>query len=655
MPVPRRAGHPDNMGISGVLKQAADRLPRCRAVFFDVSHEAGGRPYVPVQNIGYRHGLPPLLLEITVFIDRCTGPQTLPPALAEVIECAPLFLSIRIMKSAGKFNTDFGVSSEPLDRIVPEKNNGSMIKSMNIAWWVQRWSELWPNKTALIFEDHRITYTQLHQRANQTACWLQSVGIEKGDRVAVMLKNCPEFIDLYLACARLGAIFVPINFRLAGGELMYILKNSRPRLFVFGERYLDVIIPLKLTQNRPPMMLSCMGGAVATDPIADYLAEVADFQGKSPFLTKSLGPADPEEPHVIMYTSGTSGQPKGAVLSHRKTFFNSLNADIFFRLHFEDIMLVILPLFHSGGLFIQASPTLYKGATLLIHPRFDPRRIYDDIEGYRVTKILGVPTVYRALLNIENKARRDISSLRVCAIGGEKTTPELLAECNSAGFCLRQIMGQTETSILLWASEEDSLRRPGTVGRPVFHAEVDLFDRSGRPVPEGEVGEIVVRGSTMMKEYWQDPVKTVQTIKSGWLHTGDLARRDAEGYYYLVDRASDMYISGGENVYPAEIERVLKQHPGVAEAAVVGGCRRNLGGSRACLHPAETRRRSDGGSGRRFLRRAPGPIQMARKDHILRAVFVYVPRENTENTSQIIARIIMFPMERFFQRRCHGS
>ena len=446
-----------------------------------------------------------------------------------------------------------------------------MIKSMNIAWWVQRWKELWPDKTALIYEGQPMTYAQLHNRANRTGCWLQSMGIEKGDRVAVMLGNCPEFIELYLACARLGAIFVPVNFRLVGPELVYILKNSRPRLFVFGDRYLDIIKPLKLTRNRPPVMLACVGASPEdADEIPDYTAETAAFDGKSPFLTKSLGPADPEEPHVIMYTSGTTGRPKGAVLSHRKTFFNSLNADIFFRLQFDDIMLIILPLFHSGGLFIQASPALYKGATMVIHPRFDPYRTYEDIGRYRVTKFLGVPTVYRALLNIAESRRGDISSLRVCAIGGEKTTPELLAECSRAGFHLRQIMGQTETSILLWASEEDSLRKPGTVGRPVFHAEVDLVDRAGRPVQAGEVGEIVVSGSIMMKEYWQDPVKTEQTIRNGRLHTGDLARKDEEGYFYLMDRASDMFISGGENVYPAEVERVLRQHPGVEEVAVIG-------------------------------------------------------------------------------------
>jgi fatty-acyl-CoA synthase len=229
-----------------------------------------------------------------------------------------------------------------------------------------------------------------------------------------------------------------------------------------------------------------------------------------------------------------------------------------------------LPLFHSGGLFIQASPTIYKGATMVIHPKFDAANVYRDIERYKVTKFLGVPTVYRELVKVDPQQRGDISSLKVCAGGGEKTTPELFERCRQAGLAFRQVMGQTETSILLWASEEDSFRKPHTVGRPVFHAEVHIVDKSGRPVKPGDIGEIVVGGSIMMKEYWQDPVSTEETIRKGMLFTGDLARMDEEGYYFLVDRARDMYITGGENVYPAEVERVLRKHHQIEDIAVVG-------------------------------------------------------------------------------------
>ncbi|HMK35008.1 MAG TPA: AMP-binding protein [Desulfomonilaceae bacterium] len=445
-----------------------------------------------------------------------------------------------------------------------------MVKSVNAAWWVQRWSELHPDKTAIIFEDRQISYKELNRAANGTACWLQSLGIEKGDRLAVLLENCPEFIEIYLACARLGAIFVPLNFRLAAPEIDYLIRHCRPRLLISSPRFLATVGCLDLDEYKPPLYAALVGGARASGRMLDYETETQQYLNETPIVTPSLGPADPEEPHVIMYTSGTTGRPKGAVLSHRKTFFNCLNAEIFFQLSFHDRMLILLPLFHSGGLFIQASPCLYKGATLLIHSRFNAVKAFYDIEHYQATKLLGVPAVYRSLLDVDPDKKRDLASLSVCAIGGEKVTSELLLECWHNGFPLRQIMGQTETSILLWASEEESLQRPGTVGRPVFHAEVTLVDGAGRRVGVNEIGEIAVRGSILMKEYWQDPVQTEQVMGGGWLRTGDLARMDADGYFYLVDRAKDMFISGGENVYPAEIERVLREHPAVEDVAVIG-------------------------------------------------------------------------------------
>ena len=445
-----------------------------------------------------------------------------------------------------------------------------MIKSMNIAWWVQRWAELTPDKPAIIFEEQSISYQTLCRRADRTSSWLQSIGIEKGDRVAVMLNNCPEFLDLFLACSRLGAIFVPINFRITAVELDYFIMNCRPRLFVHGDNFAEVVNSLNLESYLPPLMTAIVGEAHSNKKIFNFTYETQKFDGKRAFITRSLGPADPEEPQVIMYTSGTTGKPKGAVLSHRKTFFNCLNADIFFKLHFSDIMLIFLPLFHSGGLFIQAAPIFYKGATIVLHKRFNPLKVYEDIEKYCVTKFLGVPTVYRELLKVDLKKRKDISSLKVCAGGGEKLTKDLIEQCAKAGLAFRQIMGQTETSILLWASEHDPLKKPDTVGRPVFHAEVSIMDKDGKMAQPGEIGEIVVKGSIMMKEYWQDPVKTEETIKNGYLHTGDLAYMDKDGFFFLAGRAGDMYISGGENVYPAEVEKVLKLHPKIEEVAVVG-------------------------------------------------------------------------------------
>lgn len=203
-----------------------------------------------------------------------------------------------------------------------------------------------------------------------------------------MLDNCLEFLDLFLACSRLGAIFVPINFRITSLELDYFIKNCRPRLFVYGDDFSEVVNSLRIDSYLPPILVSVVGNSQYVNRY-DFSEETVKFEGQQVYLTRSLAPSDPEEPQVIMYTSGTTGKPKGAVLSHRKTFFNCLNADIFFELHFRDIMLIFLPLFHSGGLFIQAAPTFYKGATLVLHRKFDPVKIYTDIRKIPCNKIFG--------------------------------------------------------------------------------------------------------------------------------------------------------------------------------------------------------------------------------------------------------------------------
>jgi len=334
-----------------------------------------------------------------------------------------------------------------------------MIQCMNIAGWVKHWCERHPNKVAILYEGEKITYLDLHRRASRTSCWLQSLGIEKGDRVAAMLDNSPEFIDLYLACSETGAIFVPINTRLSGGELSFILENSGPKLFVFGSRFGDIIESLNPSEEWPSLTLAVVGNSEAHAGIPDYITQTSAFEGEAPSSACLKGPSDPEDPQIIMYTSGTTGQPKGAILPHRKLFFNCLNGGDYFKLNFDDTMLVVLPLFHSGGLVIQVSPTLYYGATMVLHPRFDPVRVFQDIEHFRVTKFLGVPTVFRSLLKVAPDKRGDLSSLEIATIGGEKVPPEMIARCKAAGFPIRQVMGQTETSIFLWASEKDLIKK----------------------------------------------------------------------------------------------------------------------------------------------------------------------------------------------------
>jgi fatty-acyl-CoA synthase len=233
-------------------------------------------------------------------------------------------------------------------------------------------------------------------------------------------------------------------------------------------------------------------------------------------------------------------------------------------------MLIVVPLFHSAGLIITASPIYYKGGTAILHRRFDPRHVLEDIQKYRVNKFLAVTTMYNLILQKENLEKYDISSLETCVIGGERVPPSLIERYRDHGICLRQIFGQTETSILLWTTEEDAVKKTGTVGKPVPHSEIRLVDPEGRGVRVGEVGEIIARGPILMSGYWNSPELMRQTIREGWLHTGDLARTDEDGCFYIVDREKDMYISGGENVYPAEIEKIYSAHPKVFEVAVIG-------------------------------------------------------------------------------------
>jgi fatty-acyl-CoA synthase len=447
---------------------------------------------------------------------------------------------------------------------------GIMKYSMNISQWVRQWSRIQPEKTAICFEGREISYLRLHRQACRIAGYFMSNGLSAGQRVAVLLDNCPEFIQIYLACSRVGLILVPFNTRWAADEVNWAIENCEPAVIIFHRKYKK-----KIMDCRGNSLLPEIAQIEIPEDTADFLETYGPLEkdragGDDPVDTRAVIPVPPESPQVIMYTSGTTGRPKGAVLSHRKTFFNCLNAQFFLDLQAEDRMLLSVPLFHSGGLFIQASPVLYRGAGLVIQSKFDAVATYKDIRKHRITQYSAVPTIMKRLLAVPPEMRDDISSLRICAVGGEKMTDTLVKQCLAAGFPMRQIMGQTETSIILWASGKDLNDYPGTVGKPVFHGQVALIDSNGNPTGAGDVGEIAVSGPTLMSGYWRFPKLSKEAIRDGWLYTGDLARRNEQGYFFLVDRAKDMYISGGENVYPVEVERVLKAHDSISDAAVIG-------------------------------------------------------------------------------------
>jgi fatty-acyl-CoA synthase len=437
---------------------------------------------------------------------------------------------------------------------------------INVGDWLRKWSHLQPEKRALISEGRPFTYREFNQRTNQLCHHLLGTGVRKGERVAVLLHNCHQYLEIFFALSKIGAILVPLNWRLAGPELEFILKDSGSGTLIFEPEFEEVVAAI-----RPGLNLSNGNYMAIGEPHPDWAADYEKTISTQPVGEPSeQGSAGGEDPHIIMYTSGTTGIPKGAVLSHRKTFFNVLNADIVYNLTSNDVVIISRPMFHSGGLLVEASPVLYKGGTIIIRKRFRPPEILETVRQYRVT-ILELPaTVYQFILQECDLSRYDLGSIRCYFTGGERIPVSLLEEYLKKGIALSQIFGQTEASTITFLSAEMAGKKMGSVGLPVFHGEVRIVDKSGTELKPGEVGEIIIRGPTLMSGYWNRPDLTSEAIREGWLYTGDLAKVDEEGYFFIVDREKDMYISGGENVYPAEVEKVLFTHPKVFDAGVIG-------------------------------------------------------------------------------------
>jgi len=416
----------------------------------------------------------------------------------------------------------------------------------------------WPGKQpadhcAVVDAERRLSYAELEDRCARLAGLLAGAGVGRGDRVALLLANRSAYLEAFFACARLGAILVPLNNRLAPPEIAHQMEDSGARALL-AEPELAARVP------HPPSLVLEAGAA--------YEEALA---GARPH--EDVRALEPDAPLMIMYTSGTTGRPKGALLPHRKTLFNSLNAQRFFRLTRGDRVLVPLPLFHSFGLNILSLPVLYGGGTVVLQPRFDPAQVWRAVEAEGITFFGAVPTMFRRLL--DTGVGHDLTSLRFLFTAGAPIDVDLIRAYQERGLLLEQGFGQTETSILCCLEAADAIRKAGSVGRPVFHAEVRVIRPEADPetadeVPPGESGEIVVRGPITMLGYWNRPEETAATFAGDWLRTGDLATRDAEGYVTLVGRARDMYISGGENVYPAEVEAIYAEHPAVGEVAVVG-------------------------------------------------------------------------------------
>ena len=423
-----------------------------------------------------------------------------------------------------------------------------------------------PDAVALVFEGESLTFAALDDRADRVAAALAARGVEPGDHVAMLMYNRLEFVEAFLGIQRLGAAAVPVNFRLAAEEVEYVLADSRAVGLIADEDLADTATAAAASISDLRFRLDVGAPGPGAEPYEEALA---------------AAPAEPPDLLVgeeaiafLMYTSGTTGRPKGALLTHRNLVVNTMNWLYEVGARTDDVWLSGLPLFHIGGLN-GLLPFLFLGAPAVIEPStgFDARRSLERLAAHDVSMCFFVPTQWQEICSRPEVAELDASRLRVAMWGASQAplqTLELLAE-TFPSVQIVNAFGQTEmSSNTCFLRGEDAIRKMGSIGRPAVNVEARIVDEAGADVPPGEVGEIVYRGPTVMQGYFEKPEATAEAFAGGWFHSGDLVREDEEGFLYVVDRLKDMLISGGENVYPAEVERTLMQHPAVAEVAVLG-------------------------------------------------------------------------------------
>ncbi len=433
--------------------------------------------------------------------------------------------------------------------------------------WIKRHAERTPHQLALVdaHSDRQFTYAQLDERANRFAHFLQDeLGIQRGERVSILAQNSSDYYEILFACAKIGAILNTLNWRLAVPELEFIVNDCTPRLLIYEPEFAAAVDAL-----RP--QIACQFYLVLGDP-----APAGEWRYEQAIAAGSPAPVDSprlsyDETWAIIYTSGTTGRPKGAQVTCGNFFYNAVGMGQAIDLHSQDVNLNVLPTFHIGGLGLYAGPTFHAGGTVVVMRAFDSAGLLRLIEQWRVTVLLLVPSIYLVLAQFPDFERYDLSSVRSWASGGSALPPSLVQQFAARGIVIQQGFGMTETGPTVFLiDKENAVRKAGSVGKPVLHTDVCIMDRRGNVLGPDEVGELCIRGGNVTSGYWNRPQATAEALVDGWLHSGDAARYDSEGFYTIVDRWKDMIISGGENVYPAEVESVIYHHPAVAEVAVIG-------------------------------------------------------------------------------------
>jgi len=431
-------------------------------------------------------------------------------------------------------------------------------------------ARLTPDATALVVVEPelRLTYRALDRRAARAALALRRLGIAPGDRVALLSHNRVEFLDLFYAAGKGACVLVPLGTRLTAHELAPVLADSGARLLIHDAEHAALVAALRALPEASGVerWLSLDENAETRGPSFAALCDGEDAAGFAP------APRSPEDLYCLLYTSGTTGRPKGVMIPHRQVAWNGYNTVASWQLTAADVSPIFTPLYHAGGLFAFLVPIATIGGTIVLHRGFDPAEIWRTVERERCTVILGVPTIWKLLAEAPEFEAADLQSVR-CLYSGGAPLPTWIAEIyQRRGLVFKQGFGMTEVGVNCFAmTVEDSLARLGSIGKPVMHTLVRLVGADGADVATGEVGELWFRGPHLSNGYWNRPEATAESyVAGGWFRSGDLARCDEDGFFTIAGRAKEMIISGGVNVYPAEIEAVLLQHPGVRDAAVVG-------------------------------------------------------------------------------------
>ncbi|WP_422014263.1 acyl-CoA synthetase [Reyranella sp.] len=426
--------------------------------------------------------------------------------------------------------------------------------------WIAHHAGRRPHRLAIhdLHTGRKLSYADLDTRIARLTAALAARGIAKGDRIALLAPNCAEYFELQFACGRLGAIMLPLNWRLTVSELAYILGDSNPKLLIHDKGFAEAAAALsndllEIDHERPDSAYERV------------LAEAGPAPASAALTHDDIG--------MIMYTSGTTGHPKGAIITHGMVFWNCVNLGIPALITPETVQLVVLPLFHTGGLNCYANPVLHAGGTIVVMRAFDPGQALDCLSdpSLGITHFFAVPAPYQFMMQHPKFATADLSRLQIAGVGGAPCALAILETWTARGVPLVQGWGMTETSpagTMLDAA--DAIRKLGSAGKAMMHTAIRVVDDQGDDVPAGGIGELLIKGPNITPGYWNNPQATERSFSDGWLHTGDAARLDEEGFVYIVDRWKDMYISGGENVYPAEVENVLFQLPAVADAAIIG-------------------------------------------------------------------------------------